>query len=64
MKEHTYFVLSAIVFAALAVLNILKLSYGWEMQLGSFAIPVWASWVCLVITGYMSYVALRLEFGK
>jgi len=64
MQEKTYFIVSAIVFAALAVLHILKLAYGWTMQLGNFAVPIWASWTCLIITGYLSYVALRLEFGK
>ena len=61
MKAKTYFVFSGIVFAALAVLHILKLVYGWEMQFGNFAVPNWASWVFLIITGYLSYIALRLE---
>lgn len=64
MKEKTYFIVSAIVFAALAVLHIIKLAYGWTMQLGNVVVPVWASWVCLAITGYLSYAALRLELGK
>jgi hypothetical protein len=64
MKDKTYFIVTAIVFAALAVLHILKLVYDWNMQLGNVVVPVWASWVCLVITGYLSYAALRLEFEK
>ncbi|MDP1696065.1 MAG: hypothetical protein Q8L29_04070 [archaeon] len=64
MKEKTYFIASAIVFTALAVLNIIKLAYGWTMQLGEIVVPVWASWVCLAITGYLGYIALRLELGK
>ncbi len=64
MKEKNYFIVTAIVFAALAVLHILKLAYGWTMQLGDIVVPAWASWVFLVITGYLSYVALRLELGK
>jgi len=46
--------LSGLVFGVIAVLHLLRLIYGWEAQIGTFAVPMWLSWVALVLGGLLS----------
>jgi len=48
------------IFLAILVLHILRLVYGWEAVIGGVAIPMWASWVALVVAGYLAYEAITL----
>ena len=58
MKTKTVLAIVAVVFALIAVLHLLRVILGWQAVIGSTEIPVWASWVALLVAGFLSYSAM------
>jgi hypothetical protein len=55
MKPRTYVLLSASIFAVVALVHLIRLSQGWTVQLGPYAIPPGASWIGLVLAAALSW---------
>ena len=47
--QRNYAVVSASVFALVAVIQIVRAASGWPVQIGPYAIPVAASWVLALV---------------
>ncbi|MBI2100003.1 MAG: hypothetical protein HYT48_01535 [Candidatus Vogelbacteria bacterium] len=62
MNHKTYFKTAGIIFLAIALMHLLRLVYGWEAVIGGTIVPVWASWVALIIGAYLGFKGLK--FGK
>jgi len=60
IKQGTYNNITGIVFSIIAVLHILRLVYSWDAQIGTFAVPIWLSWVALIASGFLAYSAFKL----
>jgi type VI protein secretion system component VasF len=39
---------------------VLRLIFGWPMQIGDVTIPLWVSWIGLIVAGALAYFGLRL----
>ena len=59
MDQRTYNTLTAALFLIIAVAHLLRIIFGWAAQIGGLDIPVWASWVALVVAGALAYVGFR-----
>lgn len=64
MKMKTYVTVSGLIFLAIAVLHALRLYYGWDAVIGGVAIPLWASWVAVIVAGALAYSAFQLAENK
>ncbi len=62
MTQRTFSKVAGVIFLLIAVLHALRLVYGWGAVIGGWAVPMWLSWVALVVAGYLTYHGLR--FGK
>ena len=51
MKITAYILASAVVFAVVAFVHLLRLIQGWPVDLGTVSIPAWVSGVALVLSG-------------
>ena len=60
MKSETYFIISGFIFLAIALLHTLRLYYGWESVIGGVLLPLWASWIAVIVAGVLAYSALQL----
>ena len=60
MRQHTYLNVSGFIFLAIVVLHGLRLYYGWEAAIGGFSVPLWASWIAVIIGGSLAYFAFQL----
>ena len=58
MDGKSYSRVAAIIFAIIAVLQLVRALSGWELTLNGGAIPIWASW--LASTGALAFVGLPL----
>ncbi|MDY6769244.1 MAG: hypothetical protein SVW02_04015, partial [Candidatus Nanohaloarchaea archaeon] len=47
-------VLAALVFTIAGAVHLVRAAAGWEMQLGPHAVPMWGSWLAVVIAGYLA----------
>lgn len=55
MDKETFVSSASAIFLAIAVLHGLRIFYGWPAVIGGWVVPMWLSWVALVIAGYLAY---------
>ena len=60
MNRKTFSLVTGAIFSVIAVLHLLRAVLGWNAVIGSFTIPMWLSWVALVVTVYLAYTAFKL----
>ena len=60
MRHGAFLLVCSSLFTLIAVVHVLRLMYGWRVTLGEWTIPVWVSWVGLLIAGYLAYEGFRL----
>ena len=60
MKPKEFFLASGVIFLAIFVLHGLRVIFGWEANIADLEIPAWASWIALIVSGYLSFNALSL----
>ena len=57
---QTYLQISGTLFGLIAVGHLLRLFRHWPVDLAGYAVPLWVSWIGLLLTGGLSVWALRL----
>ena len=62
MKEKYYLLISAAIFAVVAVLHLARLIAHLSVQVGATTFPVWGSWLSLIIAVALSLWGLRLAY--
>ena len=60
MTEKTFSTLAAAIFAVVAVLHLVRILIGWSIVVDGWTVPMWVSWVGLIIAGALSYYGARL----
>ncbi|TSC77637.1 MAG: hypothetical protein G01um101424_260 [Parcubacteria group bacterium Gr01-1014_24] len=58
-KDNFVFVVS-VIFLIIGVIHVLRVFEGWQVQIGNLVIPIWASWVAVIIAFYLSFQSFRL----
>ncbi len=61
MKQGTFLVVTSSIFALIALLHALRLTYGWNVTIGEWTVPVWVSAIGLLIAGYLAVQGLLLK---
>lgn len=57
---RAYLQITGALFGLIAVVHVLRLIRHWPIQLAEHSIPLWASWVGLIVAGALSIWAARL----
>ncbi len=60
MSRKSYFAVTGIIFLVIAFLHLLRIIFGWSPVVERWAVPMWLSWVALVVAGWLGYEGLRL----
>jgi hypothetical protein len=60
MNGKTYLLISAAIFALIALLHLMRLIGHWSIQIGTLSIPIWGSWLGFIIAAALSIWAFRL----
>jgi hypothetical protein len=63
MDQRAYNTITAVVFLIIAVLHLLRIIFGWPARIGGLDIPLWASWLAILVTGGLAYFGFRLSAG-
>lgn len=64
MDHKTYSAITALMFLVIFVLHLLRLIYGWNASLAGMEVPMWASWLAMIISGFFSAFGFRLSDKK
>ena len=60
MSQKTFLSVAGAIFVVIAVLHLLRAILGWNAVIGSFAVPLWLSWVAVVVAAFLAYSAFKL----
>jgi hypothetical protein len=60
VNQKTFNVVASVIFALVALLHLLRIYMGWPIVIGSSTVPMWASWIGLIVAGSLSYFGLSL----
>ncbi len=60
MSGRIYLLISAAIFAFIAVLHLIRLVNQWSVNIGVVTVPLWGSWLGLIIATALSIWAFRL----
>jgi hypothetical protein len=60
MDQRTFNVVASVIFMLVALLHLLRIYMGWPVVIGSWTVPMWVSWIALVVAGSLSYFGLSL----
>ena len=59
MNQKTYNAITAAVFLVVALVHLLRIGFGWTAEIGDLVIPLWLSWLGLVVAGALAYFGFR-----
>jgi hypothetical protein len=57
---RAYLQISGALFGIIALAHLVRLFRHWPIELAGYMVPIWASWLGLVLAGALSIWALRL----
>ena len=58
-SERTLLTVAGVIFLVIAIVHLVRLTFGATIILGGFAIPLWLSWVGVFVAGYLGYSCLH-----
>ena len=61
MKKHTILTFAIVIFAAVAILHLLRYILGWDLTLNSYSFPQWGSILSIIITASLAYNLHKLK---
>ena len=61
MDQKNYARFAGLLFSLIALSHLLRIAFGWAAVLNERNIPMWWSWVAVVICGFLGYQGLRLS---
>jgi hypothetical protein len=47
---------TATLFLVVAIIHLLRIIFGWSVEIGGLSIPFWASWLGVLVAGALAYL--------
>jgi len=68
MTLRNYALLAAVVFAVIAVVQLMRVILGWEIAVdlgwGTFSMPVWPNWVASAVFAMLAWLGFAVARGS
>jgi hypothetical protein len=55
LNRKTYMTVTATLFLIVAIMHLLRIIFGWQVEIGGLGIPFWASWLAFPIASALAY---------
>ena len=55
MSRKVYCIATAIILSVVGLVHLLRIVLGWEAAIGGWNVPMWASWLGLIVGGVLAY---------
>ena len=55
MDKNQSLMVAAIIFGIIALLHLLRSVLSWEATINDFNVPVWMSYIAVVVVGYLAW---------
>ena len=56
MNRKTYMTVTATLFFVVAIMHLLRIIFGWQVEIGGLSIPFWVSWLGVLVAGALAYL--------
>jgi hypothetical protein len=60
MDQKTFSILAGIIFAVVALFHLVRIYMGWSVEIEDWSVPMWLSWIGLVVAGGLAFFGFRL----
>ncbi len=61
MSQKTFSLVAGVIFLVIALMHVLRLVLKWEVVVNGRTMPMWVSWVGVLIAGCLAYEDFRLS---
>ena len=61
MNQRRFDLVAGAIFAVIAIMHLARIVYGWNAVINHWSVPMWASWLAVVIAGCLAYQGLKLN---
>ena len=55
LNRKTYMMVTATLFLVMAIIHLLRIILGWQVEIGGLSIPFWVSWLGVLVAGALAY---------
>jgi uncharacterized membrane protein YhaH (DUF805 family) len=55
LSRKTYMTVTATLFLVVAIVHLLRIIFGWQVEIGGLSIPFWVSWLGVLVAGALAY---------
>ena len=60
MSQRIFLLIAGVVFGLIALGHVLRIVWGWSIVIQDLPVPMWASWIAVIVMGYLAYEGFRL----
>lgn len=60
MNHKTYSQLTGAIFIIIALLHLGRIVWGWGAVIGGWTVPMWTSWIALVVGAYLGWQGMKM----
>jgi hypothetical protein len=60
MEQRAFVIVAGVIFALVALIHLIRICLGWPAVIGDWSVPMWVSWIALIVAGGLAYFGLRL----
>ena len=61
LKQNDYIRVTGLIFLIVAVLHVLRIFTGFEIEIDGYELPVWVSIIGAGVAGYLAYSSQKLK---
>jgi hypothetical protein len=61
MKTKQLLQVTGTIFALIALVHLWRALQGWPANIGGWDVPLWLSWIAVVVAGYLSYASFKAK---
>ena len=60
MDQKMFSIVTGVIFAVVALFHLVRIYMGWPVMIGDWSVPMWVSWIGLVVAGGLAFFGWRL----
>lgn len=64
MSKSNYIKIASFIFLVFGVVHALRLLNGWEAQIGGATVPMWISWLAILLAAYLAWQGFKMARGE
>ena len=61
MSQKAFSLVAGLFFSLIAVGHLLRIVYSWSLQIADWTAPMWASWLAVIVAGFLGIAGLQLS---